>query len=90
MQLLHLLLLVELSTLTLLLGQYLEEVCSTVTLDNCGAELSLLDSSNSTTQSGLAGTCSLYKDRSREGDLANAVNNSTLLLGCSDVFDTCR
>ena len=60
----------------MLLGNYLEEVCATITLNNGGAELTLLNSGNSTTQSGLAGTSSLYEDRSREGNLTNAVNNS--------------
>ena len=62
-------LLVELSTLTLTLLHNLEEVSATVTLDDCLAEGTLLADCHCTRQSGLAGTCSLNEDRSREGHL---------------------
>ena len=55
-QLLSLLLLVELSTLALLLREYLEQIGCTITLHNGGAELTLLNGGNGTTQSGLAAT----------------------------------
>ena len=86
LHLLSLLLSVELHTLALLLGQHLEEVGATVTLDDRRTYLSLLDGSHSTTQDGLAGTGSLYEDRSGESNLANAIHDSTLLLGSSHIL----
>ena len=48
-----LLLVVLLSTFALLLGEYLEDICCSVTLNDISTELTFLGSGNSTTQRGL-------------------------------------
>ena len=60
---------IELSTLTLRLLENLEEEGTTITLYQSLAEVTLLGRSNGTCESRLARTCSLYEDRSTEGNL---------------------
>ena len=55
---------IKLSSLTLFLIQNLKEEGTAITLDRSSTELASLSSSNCTAQSRLAGSCSLYEDRS--------------------------